>query len=216
MNIKFQKRTNICKFAAAMLFLPMMGMSAQTQAETSSVKVINTVPITGNVGITGTANVNVTNTAVPVTGTVGISGTPTVNVGTMPPVQIGAITDRPFFVGFIGNNIDNQVTGAFANKIGVTSIIIYNSTTQVQTFPIANAVVSNTDCGSGGYAFSTAYLGGGFPSLDLNAEPMKTTQFTFPTPIVFEHIGLNPPGVICIYAGTLPRGVEIFVSGVQQ
>ena len=41
----------------------------------------NPVQVTGDVGIKGTPNVNVTNASIPVTGSVGITGIPNVNVG---------------------------------------------------------------------------------------------------------------------------------------
>jgi len=75
-----------------------------------TVTVVNTssnpVPVTGNLAISGTANVNVTNAALPVTGSVGITGTPNVKVtnDSIPVTGNVSISETPkefvFFQGF--------------------------------------------------------------------------------------------------------------------
>jgi hypothetical protein len=60
----------------------------------------NPVPVNGNVVVTGTTNVNVTNASIPVTGTVGISGTPTVNVGSMPALTVQNAGTQAFVIPY--------------------------------------------------------------------------------------------------------------------
>jgi hypothetical protein len=69
-----------------------------------------TTAVTGNVGITGTPNVNVTNSPTVQAQqsgpwTVGISGTPTVNIGNSPTVQVASSASNPVFVRDVNNAV---------------------------------------------------------------------------------------------------------------
>jgi hypothetical protein len=73
------------------LILILFSFEMAIAAGSAPVTVVNTssnpVPVTGSVGITGTANVNVTN-SVPISGSVTLTGTPNVNVSNTPDVRI--------------------------------------------------------------------------------------------------------------------------------
>jgi hypothetical protein len=176
------------------------------------------VPVAGHVSISGTANVSVTNPvtiANPVsTVTVGnvnpipISGA--VSVVSMPAIQVTNFPSHPFF-GRIDGDGTAKTTGSAAGLIGVTSILITNNTNQSQYFNFFNSYVSDpTKCVEGS---STQAIGGAYPYMYLSVEAQKTTQYTFPTPLVFSSVNSN--GATCIGSGA-PSGVMVFISGITE
>ena len=176
------------------------------------------VPVAGHIAISGTANVNVTNPvtiANPIsTVTVGnanpipISGA--VSVVSMPAIQVTNFPSNPFF-GRIDGDGTSKATGSPASLIGVTSILITNSTNQPQYFNFFNSLASDpTKCVEGS---STQAIGGAFPYMYFSVEAQKTTQYTFPTPLVFNTVNSN--GATCIGVGA-PAGVMVFISGITE
>jgi hypothetical protein len=110
-----------------------------------TVTVGNTVPVTGNVGITGTPNVNVTNT-VPVTGNVGVTGTVMVTnpVGT---VTVGNTNASPIPVTVTNTlpaaNVNDSAKTAFISE-GYGSVTATVSTVgAAQALPIAQIPAGN-------------------------------------------------------------------------
>ncbi len=105
--------SRILAVAVAASFLPVIsyGQVATKPSPSTPVQVVNDsttpVPVTGNVSVAGTSNVNVTNGSLPVTqsGTwnVGISGTPSVNV-VGGSVNVGT----KIVASFEADNVDSQ------------------------------------------------------------------------------------------------------------
>lgn len=208
--------TALNSFATAALSLALTAPAAY--ADSQPVRVINTnanpVPVNGNVVISGTANVNVANPvtiANPVnTVTIGNANPIPVSISAMPALQPGTIPARPFYGRIDSTGApDGDVIGAVAARIGVTSILITNSLATPQTIIFANVLAADpAGCTPWG---SSTITGGGSPFMYLTVEASKTTQFTFPTPLVFD--ALNAGGVTCI--GLMaPAGIRLFVSGV--
>jgi hypothetical protein len=88
-------KTIIALLAVACIIVLACGMASAAPPTPSPSTVIvgntasNPVPVSGNVGITGTASVNVTNT-VPVSGSVALSGTPNVSISGTPTVNVNS------------------------------------------------------------------------------------------------------------------------------
>ena len=192
------------------LVSPVVQAAERDRAEPVVVKntPANPVPVTGSVSatltnptipVTGTVNANIINNPLHVTGSVEITA--------MPALSVGGFPESAFF-GRLDGNGTSKAMGSDANKIGVTSILVTNSTAQMQRINFFNAVATDpTLCASG----TAEAIGGASPYMYLNVEPLKTTQFTFPTPLVFTTV--NSGGQTCI-GSVIPAGVQLFVSGV--
>jgi hypothetical protein len=210
--------TQLAAIAFASVCLPVV--AADRERERERVVVTNTtanpVPTTivnGSLPVTGSDNATIVNPSLAVTGTVNANVVGTVPVSgsvavtSLPALFVGGIPTHPFF-GRIDGDGSQRAMGDVAGMIGVTSVLITNSTNTYQRINFFNAVASDpANCPN---ATATA-IGGAFPYMYLNVEPLKTTQYTFPTPLVFTSV--NSGGITCIGAG-VPLGVELFVSGV--
>ena len=152
--------------------------------------------VTGNVGITGTANVNVTNfpATQPVSGAVSITGTPTVNIGNFPASS--ALKPSQLVSAF--NNIvspDNNcgsgngnVVDTVGNSDGTTSPL---SIPSGKVLVITSATLNSTAGIAGHRIFLTinrAAAAGGIPvgtQVGLSSSTGDTSAvFSFPTGVV--------------------------------
>jgi hypothetical protein len=142
----------------------------------------NPVPINGNVVVSGTANVNVTNTApiavsiannpLGVTGNVGIVGTPTVNIGTMPNVT-ASVTDPARTAVTIGSKYLEYPRQAIQNLYQV---------------PSGNRLVIET-------ASAFCAVDGTLPPWNVNINVfIQGTVVTFPIPLIQTGIYSTPNG----------------------
>ena len=167
------------------------GTNQATVDPDGNLHVAGEVTVDGNVGISGTPDVNIANSSVPASQSgawnVGIEGTPTVRPGvpSQPFWDSGSLTlANPF-----------TVVGGTASFIGLTSITVTNfdfsTPAQVR---VQNGITTESNC-------SGSLVGGSSPNYSILVAPRATVHLDFPTPAVFFPVspsGAEPSTDTCI------------------
>jgi hypothetical protein len=204
-------RQGLGRIAALVLFI--YGSTASADSHGPERVVVtnspaNPVPTTivgAPVPVSGSVNATITNPSLNVTGSVAVTSMPSVTVNGIPP--------RPFF-GYI-YNYDGvstwSTTGTTASAIGVTSVTVTNETSGPLGFTLMNVGLTDpATCGT--TAGGPNVISGSWPEVRFIVEGYKTTQFTYPTPLVFN--AMNAGGVTCMGYSFVPQGLKVFINGI--
>ncbi len=131
----------------------------------------NPVPVTGSLGITGTANVNITNPTVPVSGNVSLTGTPNVNVSNTPNVNI---TNNSIPV-----TLQSKVTKLFyGHKFENSAGELDTSPCSILRFDAINFDANTLKI----YIYDSNLVDGGFLIMENGLAPQQHIQFTMEAP----------------------------------
>lgn len=162
--------------------------SAGHQGHPQGVEVTNTplpvadagasLTVDGDVGISGTANVNVANPSIPASQ----SGTWNVGIEGAPTVRPGAPSEPFWGSGSLTTANSLRVVGGTTGFIGLTGITATNfdhsTAAQVE---IQNGITEGPAC-------SGPAIGGSVPHYTILVGPRSTVHLDFPTPAVFRAV----------------------------
>lgn len=221
MNRTFDKRA-VSLLAVSLLAAALVIASSPLgygQSSSKDVTVTNTplpvgdggasLTVDGNVGITGTPNVNVANSSIPVSQSgawnVGIEGIPTVRPG---------IPSQPFWdTGQLTTANSLSVVGGTTSFIGLSGITATN-------FDFSAPAQVNVRSGiTTGASCSGSAIGGSVPHYRIMVGPRATVHLDLPTPAVFRAqspSGAEPATDTCIRLelnNVIDGSVSVSVNG---